>query len=461
MAFFHLRELEVNSWPIVPDAKFGQMWSTYLTLGRTQWLPPGEIERFQLTQVRNLLTHCKKRVPYYREMFEKLGVEPQSIRTMDDFRRVPLHNRRTWQENYERLHAEELPVGITLMSEVKSSGTSGVPVRVLKTSLCQIWSVAFYLRSLEWINVDIRGTLAILRPSYTKGEELKLHLAGIQVPHWLPPIDPYVQSGPVFSMDLLQDPRRQIQYLSEVNPDYLLGYPSNLEALAGILLDNPRSFPRLKSIQSISEYLTDEAASKIEKAFNAPIFNIYSCVEAGYLASPCPKGHGLHVHAENVLLELLDNSGQPAQPGTPGRVVMTDLHNSASPVIRYEIGDEVVQSATPCPCGRGLPLLTKIVGKERPMMRLRDGRKKHSSPLAQAISALGGHYQHQIIQKAIDRVVVRLVPNKSYSPDTPRKVLKAIEDFFESPMHVNLELRDFLEIPPNGKLLCIISEVPD
>ncbi len=95
------------------------------------------------------------------------------------------------------------------------------------------------------------------------------------------------------------------------------------------------------------------------------------------------------------------------------------------------------------------------------MMRLRDGRKKHSSPLAQAISALGGHYQHQIIQKAIDRVVVRLVPNKSYSPDTPRKVLKAIEDFFESPMHVNLELRDFLEIPPNGKLLCIISEVPD
>jgi phenylacetate-CoA ligase len=461
MSFIRLRELEVNSWPIVPDAKFAQIWSAYLTLTQTQWLAPEAIEQFQLTQVRNLLTHCKKRVPYYRDLFQKLGIEPQSIQSLDDFRRVPLHNRRTWQENYQRLQAEELPDGITPTHEASSSGTSGVPVRILKTNLCRIWWIAFYLRTVEWTNVDMRGTLAALRPSFTRGEELKKLLAGIRLPSWLPSIGPHIQCGPAYFMDLQQDPRRQIQWLSEVNPDYILSYPINLEAIAAILSENPKTFPRLKAIESISEPLTDEAVRRIEKAFNAPIFNVYSCTEAGYLASPCPKGHGLHVHSENVLFELLDASGQPAQPGTPGRVVMTDLHNARSPVIRYEIGDEVIQSATPCPCGRGLPLLTKIVGKQRPLLSLRDGRKKHCSPLAEAITNLGGHYQHQIIQKAIDHIVVKLVPNKSYTPDLPRKVLKVIQEFFESPVHVNLELRDSMELPPNGKLLCIISEVPD
>jgi phenylacetate-CoA ligase len=461
MSFFHLRELEVNSWPIVPDARFGQFWSTYLTLGETEWLAPEAIERSQLAQVRNLLTHCKKRVPYYRELFQKLGIEPQSIRSMDDFRRVPLHNRRTWQENYERLQAEELPSGITAMNEAKSSGTSGMPVRILKTTLCQIWWVAFFLRTMEWTNFDMRGTLAVLRPSFTQGEELKQHLAGVRSPTWLTLIGPHIRSGPVFNMDIQQDPRRQIQYLTEVNPDYVLSYPSNMEALAGILIDDPESFPRLKCIQVISETLTDEQRAKIEKAFLVPVMNIYSCTEAGYVASPCPKGHGYHVFAENVLLELLDESGQPAAPGETGRVVITDLHNSRSPLIRYEIGDEATQSATPCPCGRGLPLLTKIDGKVRPMLKLRNGKKKQSTALDRSILGLGGLHQYQLIQKAVDRVVVKMVPNKSYTPDLPQKLFRVIQDFFESPMDVNLELRHSLEIPPNGKLLCIISEVSD
>ncbi len=266
----------------------------------------------------------------------------------------------------------------------------------------------------------------------------------------------------MFSMDIQQHLRRQIQWLHEVNPNYILSYPSNAEALAGILLDQPRRLPRLRSIQLISETLTDEAKAKIETAFGVPVHNIYSCTEAGYVATPCPQqSQGFHVHSENVILEVLNESGQPCGPGETGRVALTDLHNSRSPVIRYEIGDEVTLAETNCPCGRGLPLLARISGKQRPMLRLKNGRLKQSTTLAIALSSLGGHYQHQFIQKTLDQVVVRMVPNKSWTPDHPKQLLKLLQEFFESPLHLHLELRDRLEVPPNGKLLSIITEVKD
>ncbi len=163
MSFFQLRATEGNSWPLIPDSKVGHIWATYLLLGQTQWLSPADIERNQLAQVRTLLTHCRKNVPYFRDLLTQLDLDPSSIQTMNDFRRVPLLNRRSWQEHSDRLTAEVLPQGITPMNEISSSGTTGTPVKVLKTSICQAWWLGFYLRTLEWLNVDIRGTLAVLR----------------------------------------------------------------------------------------------------------------------------------------------------------------------------------------------------------------------------------------------------------------------------------------------------------
>src|ERR1019366_10797508 len=131
---------------------------------------------------------------------------------------------------------------------------------------------------------------------------------------------------------------------------------------------------------------TDEAKQAIEAAFGVPVKNLYSCAEAGYLASPCPSGSGLHVHAENVILEVLDEKNQPCKSGETGRVVMTVVHNFRTPFIRYDIGDEVTLGPERCPCGRGLPLLIRVHGKRRTMFRLPGNRLKHSSGLVHAIS---------------------------------------------------------------------------
>jgi len=458
MSFFSLRPLPGHRWPSLPDLGLSQVWSAYLALDSTQWLGAAELEQHQLIQFRTLLDQCQQHVPYYRELLARHGISCASVQSMSDLRRIPLLSRRTWQDQFEQFCAEQLPEGTVALDEDKTSGTSGVPIRVLKTSIFYVWWLAFYLRDLEWSDLRPHGTMASIRATLKSGAELERLLLGQRMPCWNPILEPLLETAPLYGMDIRQDPRRQIEWLQEVNPDYLLSHTSNLELLASMLLDEPRRFPRLSAIQAISETLTEEAQTKIETAFRAPVKNLYSCAEAGYLASRCPAGHGLHVHAENVILEILDEADQPCQAGETGRVVLTVLHNFRTPFIRYDIGDLATLAPEPCQCGRGLPLLTRVQGKVRPHFRLVGGRQKHSSDLVHAITTIGGHHQHQVIQKDLDHVIVRIVPNSAWTADHNQRLIQAVRLFFEAPLSVQLEFKQRLEPLPGGKLQSMVCE---
>jgi phenylacetate-CoA ligase len=460
MSFFRLRSVAGNCWPPMPEGSLSQVWAAYLTLDRTQWLDPAELEQLQLMQFRALLDHCQEQVPYYRHLLGANGITSSSIQSMNDFRRIPILSRSTWQNQFDDLCARQLPSGTVALDEDSTSGTSGVPVRILKTNIFYIWWLAFYLRDLEWSGLNPTGTMAAIRATLKTGPELERLIQGEMMPSWNPILQPLIEMGPLHGMDIRQKPHRQIEWLREVNPDYLLSHASNLELLANILLDKPQRLPRMRAVQAISETLTKDVQAKIEVAFGAPVKNLYSSAEAGYLASPCPMGKGLHVHAENVILEVLDDTNQPCRPGETGRVLLTVLHNFRTPFIRYEIGDEVTLRPGRCPCGRGLPSLTRVFGKRRPMFRLHDNRLKHSSGLVHAISIIGGHYQHQADQIGLDRVIVRVVPNDSWTADHPNLLRKAVQEFFEEPIRVDLEIKDRLELQRSGKVQSMICRIP-
>ena len=333
MSFFHLRTLPGYAWPPLSDASISQVWVAYLELQRTQWLSPDEIERGQLEQVRSLLAHCITNVPYYRTVLPAAGIVPGAIRNMEDFRRIPVLPRRAYQEKTAEFVATQLPNGTAATHITQTSGSSGAPTRVHTTNLTQLWWHALWLRDLEWGGIDPTGSLAAIR-FIAKGTA-----HGTVLPHWQAPLLPLLETGPSYGMDIAQDPRHQLQWLRRVAPDCLLSLPANLEALA-LLARREGPIPSLRCIQSIASTLTPEVQGLIEEVFGVPVKNLYSCFEAGYLASPCPEGHGMHVHAENVLLEVLDADGRPCQPGETGRVHITHLHNLRGPFVRYELGDE-------------------------------------------------------------------------------------------------------------------------
>ncbi len=180
---------------------------------------------------------------------------------------------------------------------------------------------------------------------------------------------------------------------------------------------------------------------------------------AGYIASPCPAGHGLHVHGENVLLEVLDDADHPCQPGQTGHVVLTTLHNFLTPLIRYDIMDEATVGPEPCPCGRGLPLFSSVLGKRRPFIQLPNGLYKFPTALLHGLWKVAGFHQYQVIQRAVDHVVVCQVPDRSWTAEHPGRIKQIVQEFFEAPIRVEVQTEDFLELPAGGKLVDVVSEL--
>ena len=116
-----------------------------------------------------------------------------------------------------------------------------------------------------------------------------------------------------------------------------------------------------------------------------------------------------------MLLEVLNEAGEPCRPGEIGQVVVTQLLNFAMPMIRYAIGDMAEVGGT-CSCGRGLPVLNRILGRVRNLLVYPDGRKSRlpvneiwqegSLPIRQM----------QIVQHGLDDIEIRLVPGRPFSP---------------------------------------------
>ncbi len=358
MGFFRLRSLPGMVWPPVPVLELSQLWTAYLELDRTQWLSPEELAERQLEQVRALLLHCFHQVPYYRGLLAHAGIGARPIQGLDDFRRIPLLSREVYQTNFANLQARNLPGGIVQTGVSHSSGTNGVPLKVLSTNQSDLWWTAFFLRDLEWIGFDPRKRLAAIRLVAKSREELPEYLDGEAYDFWTKALVPLLEMGSSYMMDIRQDPNRQLQWLRRIDVDYLLSFPSNLEFLAGLIAESGQRLPNLRAIQAIGETLPAAVRQRIEAGFGVPVQNTYSTTEAGYIASPCPRGHGLHVHAENVLAEVLDADDRPCLPGQTGRLVLTTLHNFLTPFLRYDILDDVtlcparVPAGAVCPCGR-------------------------------------------------------------------------------------------------------------
>ena len=325
MLSFQLRSLPGTAWPAVPPPETSQLWAAYLELNRTQWLSPAELEERQLQQLRVLLLHCFHEVAYYRRILTEIGYPKRPIKSLDDFRRLPLLTRERYQANSRDLQAKSLPQGMKPAGEGFTSGTNGVPIKVLKTNHVALWWNALYLRDLEWSNIDPSGRLAMIRLVAMTPEALPRALEG-QATEWNHSLLPLLETGPAFVMDVRQDPRAQLDWLRRVRPTCLLSLPSNLELLAGLLRDKGERLPSLQVVQTFGEPLSEASRQRIEEGFGVPTKKTYGTTEAGHIASPCPMGHGLHVHSENLIAEV-PRCREPAVPA--GRNGTAGVHDAA------------------------------------------------------------------------------------------------------------------------------------
>jgi phenylacetate-CoA ligase len=189
------------------------------------------------------------------------------------------------------------------------------------------------------------------------------------------------------------------------------------------------------------------------------VTNRYGCEEVSLIACECERHAGLHVNAEGVYVELL-RDGEPVPPGEPGSVVVTDLTNRAMPILRYQVGDVAVWSGRCCPCGRGLPLLERLEGREADYVLTPAGELISGISLTENFALhVPGVAQLQIIQETLQRFRFRIVRGPDFGPGSLRRIGELVLERFGPGVGFEIEHVERIPQEPSGKYRFCISRV--
>jgi phenylacetate-CoA ligase len=220
--------------------------------------------------------------------------------------------------------------------------------------------------------------------------------------------------------------------------------------------------PGLREARTFGELLEPRVRQACREVWGVKVVDMYSSQEVGYLALQCPDTDHYHVQSENVLVEVLGDDGQPSRPGEVGRLVVTSLHNFAMPLLRYDIGDYAEVGGT-CACGRGLPVLRRIMGRQRNMAILPDGRRRWPSIELAGTSDLSDFppiHQFQLVQRSLTAMEMLLVALRPLTADEEQKLRGWIITAVGYPFEVTFRYVESIERSPFGKFEDFRCEVP-
>ncbi|MEM9553857.1 MAG: AMP-binding protein [Acidobacteriota bacterium] len=391
-----------------------------------------------------LLQRAATRVPHYRRLVRADGAGDRFSFDSTRLGDWPLLEKESLRAAPHELLADD--VDPRRLYPEHSSGSTGTPVRLWWShDTVRAWYAYFEARCRLWYGVSRHDRWAIL------GGQLVAAQARDWPPFW-------VWSAPLRQLYLSTvhlAPRHGADYLEALfahEVRHLYGYPSALHALALAVADGVRD-PHALGLEVIvtnAEPLYAHQRRDIESVFGCPVRETYGMAELVAAASECAHGR-LHLWPEVGLVEQRDD----------GELVGTGLLNTDQPLIRYRVGDRgrLAPPGTACPCGRSLPILEQVEGRVDDVVVTPDGRR-----VGRLDPALKGDLPVravQIVQEALDRLVVRVVPASGWDAAAERALVDSLRRRLGAEMVIEVEEHAALERGPAGKLRAVVSRLPE
>ena len=418
--------------------------------------PRPVILRDQARNVRAMISHAFRHVPYYLEASKRLGLSPDEFQAAGDLARLPLVERREIQADPERFIAEGVDLKECL--PLSTSGSSGSPLTVFldrRTALLAAAHAERY-RAVLFKAVGGRGryreTLIVpLESSHQKHTRFWLDSTFF--------MRRFVPRKQVLS--LFEPPEDLIPLVAGFAPDILHSYGSYIEALFARLETWDKPFPHPKAVGFSADGLSEASRRLIQERFGIPCFSAYSAVEATRIGFECEAHAGLHVNEDIYPVRIVDGQGRDLPAGEPGEVVVSNLVNRTMVILNYRLGDRASFIPDTCRCGRSLPLLSFPEGREGEWVPLPGGRKVHGLFLHVLLRADRTVYQYRIVQTALDRFGLSLVVAQTANQAAVADRIKA--GFEKALGHgIGIEIRFVPSIPaePSGKAKPLVAFEP-
>jgi phenylacetate-coenzyme A ligase PaaK-like adenylate-forming protein len=418
------------------------------SLERSQWWSSDELERLRLERLRELLARAGARVPYYRQLFAGARFDPASVGSMADLAPLPFLTKPLIRENLETLKEE----GARGLSLFNTGGSTGEPLQFYIGSERVSHDVAAKWRATRWWGVDIGDPEIVI---------------------WGSPIELSAQDrfrelrDRIFRTRLLpafeMSESRLDEFVDEIvrtRPRMLFGYPSSLALVARHARERGRDLTKL-GIQVAfvtAEQLYDYQREALAEGYGCRVANGYGGRDLGFVAHECPEG-GLHITAEDVLVEIVDPDGRVLPVGEQGEIVVTHFATGEFPFIRYRSGDVGSLSPERCPCGRGLPLLEKVSGRTTDFIVAKDGTVMHALALIYAIRDVPGVRNFKIVQEDLDHTRVLLVTDSGFPTEREDGIRKRLGERLGASVRISMERVNEIPKTPSGKHRYVESHV--
>jgi len=415
---------------------------------RSQWWSGEDLQALRLERLRRLLVHAERHVPYYRDLFARVGFRSENLRSTADIQELPLLTKADIRANTEALKSEEA----VDLSRLNTGGSTGQPLIFFVGRERVTHDVAAKWRATRWWGVDIGDREIVMwgspieLTSQDRMRDVRDRLFRTEL-----------LSAFQMSDEKLDDFVRRIRAR---RPKMLFGYPSAIALVAKFAEKRRIAMDDLgiKVAFVTAERLYDEQKESIGRVFGCSVANGYGGRDSGFIAHQCPNG-GMHVTAEDVIVEIVDGERRIQAPGESGEIVVTHLATKDFPFIRYRTGDFGVLDDARCSCGRGLPLLKEIKGRATDFVVSQDGTVMHGLALIYVVRDLPGIDAFKIVQE--DRLLTRvlIVPGESYRPEIEAKIVSGFKARLGQAVRVQIERVDRLDAEPSGKFRYVVSRI--
>lgn len=411
---------------------------------RNQWLSHGELAALQWRKLERLVAHCWNEVPYYRRRWGAAGMSaPGDIRSLEDYARLPVLTKADVRENFDALHA---PAYRDRLLYKTTGGSTGEPLTIGYTRESYERRVAVMHRGYGWA-----GALPGTRSLHFWGVPLEGVPLKLRLMHRL--FNRRVVN--VFTMGE-DDMARYADMVDDYRPRVVVAYVAPVVRLARWLLREGRKVHAPRALLCAAEPLRAHERAVLEEAFGCPVYNTYGCREVMLIASECEARRGLHVNADHLCVEL----GPPLAAGTDMRreVLITDLHNSGMPLMRYANGDLATSQEGDCACGRALPLLAAIDGRTMDALRSPGGHFV-GEYLEHLMFGTPGILRFQAVQERIDVIEVSYIPGDAFDPASLQDVAGKMRDAFGDGLSLEFRRTEDIALTATGKLRVAISRL--
>ena len=437
-----------------------QVWAEVQRLRALQWQPAEQLEARALAQLRRLVEHAATNVPYYRRRFAEAGVGPADLRSLADLAHFPIASKAELRQGFpEQVVAANLPASRRIPR--RTSGSTGTPFQLFSDRAeLDRYLGTFLFFFQEWAGAPLWYTRVrvVGEAAWPTGQHGLPNALG-RLQRLLTGERTVVLKGHRLRLDELRNVIRR----QGGRPYYLWGQASYLAALAAELLESGvRLADDPRVVICSAEALTGANAAVIARGFRCRVINHYSTWELPHIAQSCPDNPDLlHVNPERAVLRIVRPDGSDAAPGEQGRVVLSHLRNRVMPLINYDLGDWA-RAESACGCGRGFPCISGLEGRLGESIRTADGRRISPTTICNLLTVVlpvhGYVAEFQAVQRALDVVVLRVVPTAGYNAAFARQLEAQLANLLGPGTRVVIEQIERVEHEASGKRLLIKSE---